>query len=711
MAQSDSIAPDAPLPDPTEGQAHAHGIHPALDAQGEVFLPPQPYAMQPARLRRIPQNDSAETSYLFGSSGSLDKPAWSDSTGGRAAIRFFSRGIVGAAFFALGGHYATKKMRNYEPEVYGALTLEKILKTSPLQTIARVIDAGPGTIIKGIFKEDAVRFRERMQFHNPSLDHYLTPQQVDFLENVRPHGRSLGSEVVMVTFDFFSASIGDALTRNLIQAFDPHVRQPWIVNDKGHSSIPGSGHFDAGKWLQSVARSSWRIFSKNAMEDWAAALPYVYQMKWQRQAINNIGSKARSRGEIPKLSGAGFKQSADSNVNGAVTNIDQNGNVVNGYQWAGALDLHLRFVGYNWYTLMYREAYDAVARGLDQWRKSGFKIEAPHIDNPVHATGKLLTDTARYVTKSFIKANLYMQPAVIPFWLIRVPQTKWRGQYTMKDELTGKFAPVRTESGGFYPRAKLIHAEEWPPQAYLNGREVLTHTSSDPHFIKNITDPYSMKIKRGLFDTIVNPIGAVSYHMGSALTHAVDRISPTPGRITNWLMEGTGATNLALEREKLLRNFTDAGLSYYPYMWMKAETALRVDDRKSTQVDGKMDTAIYNFMDNVGRFNFSGIVQSAKNIGHLAFHEEKELVSREGHHLQKVVEEQAQVAALSTEQQANQAPKTSISAASIQRQGAQEKPATAANQNISHANDGQENWATSVASAHDERDHAHQQRA
>ena len=59
--------------------------------------------------------DSSYQSYLFGSSGSEEHPAWSDSTKGRAAIRLFSRGVVGAAFFTIGGRMGKIHMQGYDP--------------------------------------------------------------------------------------------------------------------------------------------------------------------------------------------------------------------------------------------------------------------------------------------------------------------------------------------------------------------------------------------------------------------------------------------------------------------------------------------------------------------------------------------------------------------------------------------------------------------
>ncbi len=64
-------------------------------------------------------------------------------------------------------------------------------------------------------------------------------------------------------------------------------------------------------------------------------------------------------------------------------------------------------------------------------------------------------------------------------------------------------------------------------------------------------------------------------------------------------------------------------------MWAKAETALRVDDGKKGE-SGHMDKAIYNFMDNVSTLNIKNAWKDIKNITHLALHEERDIISREG---------------------------------------------------------------------------------
>lgn len=678
---------------------------------------------QTAEDRQKMHSVSAVTRDLFGSAGVLDKPALSDSTWGRAIIRLVSRGVVGALFFTWGGSYASKKMLGYEPELWRATGG---WKSNVLRTVAKCIDAGPGWVIKNAFNDPgAVRFRDRNQFHSADIATKFSASEYPSIYDNKGQplrGRSLGAEIVMVTFDFFMASIGDALTRNIFQVLDPNVKHSWIVDRNGDPTVYGKGRFDFGIFLQKMGKIGWRIISKNAGEDWVAALPYVYQMKWQRDAISNIGERDDSfTRKYLGLDGRGFKRSSDSNINGAVVTLNENGEIGRSLQWAGALDLHWRFVGYNWYTLMYREAYDAIGRAWDRWSSNRFALAMPHIDNPLSSCLDALTGTVRYVVKSFIKANIYMQPAMFFFWPMRVSQTAWRGQFEMKlpddrrpSDLQGSpYRRIRDNevlSGpGGYPRARLIHDgldSYWPPPSYHYGQEVFhgNPQPNNPNFFKNAaSDPYQAGIQRGWFDTMINPLGNFSFASGTWLTRAIDKIAPTPGAITNWILKGTpDQNNPLLGREKFIRNAVDASYSYTPYMFMKAETALRVDDRHNSEKIGKMDQAIYNLMDNVSTMSFKNAWRDIKTIGHLSIHQEGEVINREGDEILKKMNNQGTGAPLTPANDVR--PGHVIDASSVRSQSGKVQPARTSidtpkenNDNFLISNDNsKKQWANAV---------------
>ena len=652
MTEPKDITPKAIAPGTTQTTRVAYaGVRPlqanGASSSGQTSQPTSRWTLE------SDPSKSSYAGYLFGSSGTDERPAWSDSSQGRAVIRLFSRGVVGSAFFVGGAHIARKQLAGYE---------SWLSPTNPLQHIARFIDTTVGrglekaafSVTRGSLEEkaraawDVTNFRTKT-FNGPQK--YLDADRWGFRRPL--NGRSLGAEIVSITFDFFMASIGDATARNVIQSLDPNVKQPWLLDKDGHATTRDKGHFDPLKWGQAVGRSGFRILTKNAGEDWAAALPYAYQMKWQRQAL------AKGFG--------GFKLSSDHGWNGGMAAVLmrddpesglKKGQINGGYQLAGVLDLQARFTGYNWYTLMYREGYDTVANALDRMRKGTFSVQLP--SNPVSAAFDAAGFTARYVMKSFIKATLYMTPAVPLFWLTRTPQSKWRGGFADSDLARATdgskqsalltTSPIRNAESGtkqdpvflenmtdrLFPRARLIHDPRFADGKTIDTVYAGTHSlhvsQTDPKVktIFNMDHPYHFTgVKRTVFDTILNPFGFMCYKSGSGLTRAVDYV--TGGKIDplTKLMH-KGSSNMLLEREKTLRHVVDASFAYTPYMWAKAETALRVDDRKGVGELGYMDKAIYRFIDNAFSFNLKEMGHAASDISNLAVHFEKDVKSREG---------------------------------------------------------------------------------
>ena len=602
-----------------------------------------------SRLESDP-NKSSYAGYLFGSSGSLDKPAWSDSMRGRLAIRVFSRGLVGGIFYTVGGHFASQQLKDYESFKPLEWSFTHI-RRKPLQYVARGWDVVVGKPLEamahlltpGDLEAKAHAAWEITNFR-PKL---FKPAMAAHADGYRDkwgivhevNGRGLGEELVLVTFDFFSMSIGDAFGRNFIQSFDPNLKQPWYLDENGHATTRAHGRFDFGRWAQSVGRASWRVITKNAGEDWAAALPYIYQMKWQRQGL----AKA-----FP-----GFKLSSDNNMNGGLGLLDRNGHIVGGYQLPGIIDLQMRFMGYNWYTLMYREMYDALGRTYNRWRDNNFAIQMPKFEHPVEDTLGAPAFLARYVVKSLIKSGLYMFPAVPFFWITRTPQSKAYGAFAVDDLARSKTPsdesalvtrhPHAKAAGGHSPdhvfrenimgdklaRAFLIHGpQERQATAYYGDGRTIT-TAHLPH------TPFDWGVNRGVLDAVLNPFGWVCFQAGGGLTRAVDFILPHGDWLTSLMHKDSAGqalkgAEMLLAREQSLRTFANAAISYTPYMWAKAETALRVDDRRSVEQLGHMDKAIYRMIDNTFSFNFHGAKEAFGDVLYLAGHYEGDMKSREG---------------------------------------------------------------------------------
>jgi hypothetical protein len=384
-----------------------------------------------------------------------------------------------------------------------------------------------------------------------------------------------------------------------VQAIDPNVKKTWLVNDEGKPAAKGeTKHFKPGEFLKWTGQTAWRIVSKNQGEDWAAAIPYAFQMKFQRQFLSNVMSKRWD----------GHKLVFDQGWNGGAYKVNQQGKIVGDYQLVGALDLHARFTGYNWYTLMFREGYDSLGNAINRWKKGeGFFQNDPEKEdkNPIMAAVDNVLDAGRYVTKSFIKANLYMNPAVIPFWAIRVPQSKWRPENHVAQGIGG---------------AAIAGANrENPYEGGMFGGKQYDHYATNTTFDK---------VEKG-FSRVLHPIGKFSNYIGNKAASASDRWESKgwwPGQ-SSMLGRVVGQGE---SRREFMHQYTDAMLSYTPYIIAKAEFGLRVDDSKGDGKLGQMDKAIYSLMDNASSFKLRKTWESMKLIHKLGTNFEREVKAREG---------------------------------------------------------------------------------
>jgi hypothetical protein len=648
-------------------------------AQASSASQPSEEALHSASASRKKQStpDSSYQNYLFGHAGSDEHPAWSDSTSGRAAIRLVSRGIVGAAFFTIGGRIARSQMAGYQEQHW------KWDSSKPLQAIAKGIDATLGQGIKS-----GVRMFANIA-HTPEHAERIAKNAVTFrqkrrFEYIDDHGklqtelgRSYGADIVSFTFDFAAASVGDALTRNVIQAFDPNVKKSWLVNDEGAPAARGEKkHFLLGEGLKAFGRSSWRILSKNQGEDWAAAIPYAFQMKFQRQFLSSIFNKRFD----------GHKLVFDQNWNGGAYRVNKAGQIVGDYQLVGAMDLHARFVGYNWYTLMFREGYDTVANAFKHWKQDGYAIHAPRLPehfNPITTPIDAAAHAMRYVAKSFIKANMYMNPAVIPFWVMRTSQSKWRGRHYIQEG-----NPELGQTATLGPEAHVWTKGGLKPYAAENYEHYPTETTFDR---------FEKRFSQGM-----NWIGRGQYRMGINAGRAADALDrkglfPRSNWFNNLITYDVRGRNEAITeahlykgRHNFMHEYLDASLAYTPYMFAKAELGLRVDDTKGDGSLGQMDKAIYRFMDNVASFNLKGTVGSLKEMWRLGSRFEREVPVREG----GMTSNDLAARPVTT------IPETKIDATSVQQQSTARLKAT--NDNTYSANDNHESdahdksWVQSV---------------
>lgn len=594
---------------------------------------------------------------------------WADSAAGRAAIRTFSRGIMGSALMTWG----QMKARGYDPHLVeeAIRNPEMIGNTNFYQrTLGRIAMAYDTFLAKptGMLfggKEYAetgrVRFRSKVLFNanrmkevneewynqflknnedfraeyesqlnglgfshaskegrgvfhkmlgdaglfnsernNPGFGWKITAEKNGWILPEGPqfnlksiHGRSYGHEVALMTHDFALGSIGDALGRKLAGILDPSVYTSWFHE----------GKFDPVGFCKFVAKSTWDVLSYNQMEDWFAGTAYVYQMRWQRQKIAD---------HFP-----GFKHAWDGRY-GAFS-VNKLGDVTGDYMKANAIDLQGRFMGYNFYTLLFRDMYNHASYMFSNWKNNGFSVNFSVPSDPITSVVHAVDETAKYVGKAFVKSMVYMAPAVPFFWMWRVPQMKYNPLFVESQggplTVTSMIQPYKSDKYGrqFAPKLSVNH-ENFSPHVYANSddfgltlnRETLDLNSvyNGINQVKNKTtlnsgfNVYSPDNVNSKFSRVLNPIGRFSNNLGERFGDAL---------ANSHFMEKSvfGSENAA---KFFGRNYVNNAFAYTPYMIAKYETANWWDTPF-------MDAAIYRAEDGITSLNPKEVWEGVKDIG------------------------------------------------------------------------------------------------
>ncbi len=617
---------------------------------------------------------SSYDQYLYGRSlirAADEKPDWQQTMSGRMVTRLFTRGIFGALAFTWAGNYASRSLKNYDPESIKGMgewaralvntraepkaaidSAERFInRPNTMQAIAKAFDVVAGKPISAASRliapkggeeawaKHATHFRPRAMYHDP-----ISKIRPDAEWSYRTYGRSLGHEVVAITADFAAASAADAFSRNIVQAIDPNVEKDWYDKD---------GHFSVGKFGKDWARRTWQVISFNQGEDWAVAVPYAYFMKWHRNVLNKLSPGFKYTSDHASWNGACDKLKAHM-FNGQIQSLEKVGD----FQAEAAWDLQARFTIYNVLTLMYREAYKGVGNNIGAWWKGDHwlpRISLPH--NPVSAVIEGAGDAVRYGVKSFVKANLYMQPSVPFFWLFRAPQCKWRGSpIIINDEMPAGSSRVPSVSvntpnvvhsglynysflsdkaqnnaliDGYFAKAKGrdLMDNGWPVGFNRNGDHRFGFSSDKPYSgplyvgAKAVHDhpyhagynPYDVRNSGSLFSAALSTFGAASNKAGMGIGNAISRMGEKGQNMAVKMFGMNGSANADVRRQRILdgaRTFADASFAYTPYMIAKAETARRWDNKD-------MDAAIYRGIDGVVSFNWAETKAAIKDIGRI----------------------------------------------------------------------------------------------
>lgn len=516
---------------------------------------------------------------------------WDSTPQGRAAIRLFSRGGLGAAAFAAGSWYVSSRgggMAGY----HTGITLAE-MKGKPLQYIAKSIDTIFGKPIKFTAKafgaseesaESLVRFRPT----------------ASTVAGVR--GRSLGHEAVGVTFDFFCASIGDAFGRDIANTLDSKVKHDWKDKD-GHIKYP-----EAAK---SLAKTAWRYVSYNGGEDWAVAVPYAYYMRGQRKLINHVSP--------------GFAYDFDRGLNGGSFKVNKNHEITGNYNMAGMMDLQGRFTAYNVGTLMYREAYNHIDNKIHGKETSlyGFSDDKKaKKTNVFQDIGELF----KWGARSVVKGVIYMTPAVPFFSVLRTSQSKYRGLFINPEDQSAlgyktgdnKYDALhanelRRTNGKFNFENGLPDVQFRKPNETGIGFSTINESSTASHSLKNGS---FLAYEQGEGNPIINKIGQGQNAIRSLANDLPSKV--------NWKTPS----------KRSIDTYTNAAFAYTPYMYAKGEAARLWDS-------GRMDAASERMIDGATSLNYNEFKAGASEVWRTVLNKPFSDRKREAYAIKRIREDES----------------------------------------------------------------------
>ncbi len=502
-----------------------------------------------------------------------EKKPWNASPQGRLAIRVFSRGVMGSAFFAVGGMVGHKWLQNYD---HNASVLNQ---KNPLTFVSKLIDIVAGAPIEATVKNVA-----KVAGHEaPEL---LAKKAVTFRPSYRHssfmyNGRTLGHEMSSVTFDFFCASVGDAWARDLAGLVDPNAKKEWMKD--GHIQWPSA--------VKQAMKSTWRYVSLNGGEDWAVALPYVYFMKAQRSAIEHYSP--------------GFMYDFDRHMNGGSSKFT-GGKFVGDYNRAGAFDFQTRFTMYNMGTVAYREMYAHIA---DRFHGKHTALYGAPDKEPEKGIINNVSNGLKWIARSVVKGGIYMTPVVPFFWATRPSQYKYKG--AIIDPQNGVLLRGPSVDNAFIPMNQLN-----PEQA---GYAIKYNRKMDSFSL----DPIGRVPPPGAHGGVHNPFVDGKKGLHNFAGHMSDGVRRT---VTAKVTKADNHFGVAGEKAKaflgiapggsfakLSNSYVNSAISYTPYMYAKAEAANLWDD-------GKMDMSIERAIDGATKLNFGEFKAGVREIGRSILH-------------------------------------------------------------------------------------------
>ncbi len=497
---------------------------------------------------------------------------------GSAEIQIVARGLFAAAFFAL----ASRQLEEWHMG-----SAKQTWFTQPLEWVANGVDAVIGTPATKVISAfaGAEKAEHIMTFNKYVANNHAIKEALhtgETILNKDAFGMSLGQAVVDVTWAFAAGSTGAAIGRNMVLLADPNYKTSWWHN----------GKIDVGDMVKSTAHETFRILTYNEGEDWAVAIPYLIQRRLLNGALNKSGI-----GNMWDL----------QNGTGNAHILNNDGTLGNSYEAVGVAKLQHEFPAYNVGTLIYRDLYNHIGHKIKDWREDGFQFEMKLPEDPLKDARQMASEALNYTVKSFIKAQLYMQPSMLAFSFANIGINK--ANATLIDEGTKEF--ITTSPTYSYNPENMVQwnsnfvnaAGETPAHAGIAARMNKLENGEAYFAGKNPvnldalvgTDMYSHH--SSALSPIINPVGrATNAYANGLYTHITQPLSNHFGFDQNYD---------ALR--KMSDNFARAQTAYLPYMFTKYTLAQQVDTPE-------MDAAITRGLDGAASGKVSELWAGAKDV-------------------------------------------------------------------------------------------------
>ena len=534
---------------------------------------------------------------------------------GRAATRLFSRGVMGAAFMAAG----ELMLQRWDPFIP---LHEQGLAQRQFTRIAKFIDTtvtNPTVKIAGLAgkAEEVERYFNTFRVTRPfssALKEGTYASTSDVLTKLKHGltGRTYGQEVVGMTAGFAMGSIGDALGRNIVATLDPNHRLGWRKEN---------GKFNFKEIASNMARSAWGIMSYNQAEDWFSGLFYVHQMRLQRKLLTSLYGE-----------NTGINFNLDHQANGGSFILNDKGDITGSLMNAGAMDLQLRFMGYNWYTLMYRDIYNHLSHVYSNWKENGYQLPAVNLPkNPVSSVGHATSETTKYIGKSFIKSMLYMLPAVPFFWSFRTPFSRENAFFVHPEGIlhnpdpAGKniFKTSAQSTNGWlltndikdYASTEIAYkvpVKKTFVKRQQSGPLNLSLRSDELKWFKKDFSPHDPEYAVSRFDKALNPFGQLMHgareETETLFAKALEQPRIAKSRFGQFVSRKYGSD----APKQFATAYVNSAIPYYFYMMAKYETENHINSPV-------FDAAAYRFIDGVSGAKWNDVKEGASDMWNIVF--------------------------------------------------------------------------------------------